>query len=251
MTRPARALLAATVLALASGPASAQTVDEIIARSFEARGGLAKVKAIQSLRLVGHATVAPGTEAPMTVEIRRPSFLRLEFLFDGKKAVQAWDGRQAWGIAPGETQPRVLPREAEKSLSQQADLEGPLADYARKGHKVELLGRVSVKGKDAWRLRLTRADGDVEEHLIDASSYLPVLVSVERTVRGVAVQSETRFSDYRRIAGGYLWPFRLESGAVGRSERQIMRLDEVDVDPPLDEGRFTMPGARSYSGRRY
>jgi hypothetical protein len=250
MPRPALALLATTALALAAFPASAQTVDEIIARSFEARGGLDKVKAVRSLRLIGHATVAPGTEAPMTVEIRRPSFLRLELTFDGKKAVQAYDGRQAWGIAPGETQPRVLPREAEKSLSQQADLEGPLADYAAKGHRVELVGRASVRGKDAWRLRVTRADGDVEEHLIDASSYLPLLVSVDRTVRGVSVKSETLFADYRPIEGGYLWPFRLESGAVGRPERQIMQLDEVDVDPPLDEARFTMPGGRSHSGRR-
>jgi len=250
MTRRALALLS-TVLALAGRPAAAQTADEIIARSFEARGGLDKVRAIRSLRMTGHATVAPGTEAPMTVEIRRPSSLRLEFTFDGKKAVQAFDGHQAWGIAPGETQPRVLPREAEKSMSQQTDIEGPLADYAQKGHKVVLVGREKLKGKDAWRLRVTRADGDVEDHLIDASSYLPVLVSVERTVRGASIQSETRFSDYRPIAGGYLWPFRLESGATGRSERQVMRLDDVEVDPPLDEARFAMPGGRPYSGRRY
>jgi hypothetical protein len=250
MTRPALVLLS-TTLALAGGPASPQTVDEIIARSFEARGGLDKVKAIRSLRMTGHATVAPGTEAPMTVEIQRPSSLRLEFTFDGKKAVQAYDGRKAWGIAPGETQARALPREAEKSMSQQADLEGPLADYAQKGHKIELLGREKLRGKDVWRLRVTRVDGDVEEHRIDASSYLPVLVAVARTVRGSTIQSETRLGDYRPLKGGYLWPFRLESGAAGRSERQVMQLDAVEVDPQIDEGRFAMPGGRSPSGRRY
>lgn len=250
MIRPALALLS-TILSLASGPASAQTADEIIARSFEARGGLAKVKAIHSLRMTGRATVAPGTEAPMTVEIQRPSSLRLEFTFDGKTAVQAYDGRRAWGIAPGETQPRALPGEAARSMSQQTDLEGPLADYAQKGHKVQLVGREKLKGKDVFRLRVTRNDGDVEDHLIDATSYLPVLVSVERTVRGTTIQSETRFGDYRPIRGGYLWPFRLESGAAGRSERQVMQLDGVDVDPEIDAARFAMPGGQPYSGRRY
>jgi len=248
MTRPALALLATLAFA---HPAAAQTVDEVIARSFEARGGLEKVKAIQSLRMSGHATVAPGNESPMTVEIRRPSSLRLEFSFNGTKAVQAYDGRQAWGIAPGETQPRVLPGDAGRSLSQQTDLEGPLGDYARKGHRVVLVGRERLRGRDVFRLRLTRNDGDVEDHLIDATSYLPVLVSVERSVRGTTIRSETRFDDYRPLAGGYLWPFRLESGAAGRAERQVMQLDSVEVDPALDDARFSMPGGRSFSGRRY
>lgn len=235
----------AAVLAL-STPASAQTADEIIARSFEARGGLEKVKAIRSLRMTGRAAVAPGTEAPVTIEIKRPSSLRLEFAFEGGRAVQAYDGRRAWGIAPGESQPRVLPAEAAKSMAQQTDLEGPLADYAEKGHKVELVGREKVDGQDAWKLRVTRRDGDVEHHLIDARTYLPVLVSVERTVRGTTIQSETRLGDYRKIGRGYLWPFLLESGAAGRSERQRMKLDEVQVDPAIDDARFAMPGPGRY-----
>jgi len=233
----------AAVLALAA-PSPAQTVDEVIARSFEARGGLAKVKAIRSLRMIGKATVAPGTEAPVTIEIKRPSSLRLEYAFEGRRSVQAYDGRRAWGIPPGETLPRALPAEAAKTLAQQVDLEGPLADYAAKGHKVELVGRVKVDGDDAFRLRVTRKDGDVEYHFIDASSYLPIKVAVERSVRGTRIQSETKLSDYRRIGAGYLWPFSLESGASGRTERQRMKLHDVDVDPPLEDARFAMPDTR-------
>ena len=244
MVRNALAGLAA-VLALC-GPAPAQTVDEIIARSFEARGGLDKVKAIRSLRMTGRATVAPGTEAPVTIEIKRPSSLRLEFAFADAHAVQAYDGRRAWGIAPGETQPRSLPAEAAKTMAQQTDLEGPLADYAAKGHQVELLGREKVDGGDAWKLRVTRKDGDVEYHYIDVKSYLPVRVSVERTVRGTKIQSETKLGDYRKIGSGYLWPFLLESGAAGRSERQRMQLKNVEVDPAIDDSRFAMPLPRRF-----
>jgi hypothetical protein len=244
MVRNALAGLAA-VLALC-GPARAQTVDEIIARSFEARGGLDKVKAIRSLRMTGRATVAPGTEAPVTIEIKRPSSLRLEFAFEDAHAVQAYDGRRAWGIAPGETQPRSLPAEAAKTMAQQTDLEGPLADYAAKGHQVELVGREKVDGGDAWKLRVTRKDGDVEYHYIDVKSYLPVRVSVERTVRGTKIQSETKLGDYRKIGSGYLWPFLLESGAAGRSERQRMQLKNVEVDPAIDDSRFAMPLPRRF-----
>ena len=244
MLRNALAGLAA-FLAL-SGTAPAQTVDDIIAHSFLARGGLDKVKAIRSLRMTGRATVAPGTEAAVTIEIKRPSSLRLEFAFDEGHAVQAYDGRRAWGIAPGETQPRSLPAEAAKTMAQQTDLEGPLADYAAKGHQVALLGREPVDGADAWKLRVTRKDGDVEYHYIDAKTYLPVKVAVERTARGTKIQSETRLGDYRKIGAGYLWPFLLESGAAGRSERQRMKLKDVEVDPVIDDSRFAMPLPRRF-----
>lgn len=231
-------VLAAVVLA---GPAHAQTVDEIIARSFAARGGLEKVRALRSLRLVGRATVAPATEVPMTIEIKRPASLRLEYAFQGGRVVQAFDGKKAWGIPPGETRPRALPADAGKSMAQQTDLEGPLADYAAKGHAVELVGRETRDGRQTYKLKLTRKDGDVEYHYLDTTSYLPVGVSLERVVRGTTIQSETRLGDYREIAGGFLWPFSLESGAAGRPEKQRIRLESVEVDPPIDDARFAMP----------
>lgn len=241
----ARDVLAGLASLLTLGAAApGQTVDDIIARSFEARGGLAKVKAIRSLRMVGRATVAPGTEAPVTIEIKRPSSLRLEIAFEGRGSVQAFDGRQAWGIPPGERRPRALPSEAAKTLAQQVDLEGPLADYAQKGHRVQLVGRERVDGDDAWKLRVNRKDGDVEYHFIDVRSHLPLKVAVERSVRGTKIRSETRLGDYRRIGTGYLWPFSLESGATGRTERQQMKLEDVDVDPDLEDSRFAMPAAR-------
>ena len=54
-----RSMLAGLILALLAGPAAAQTVDEVIARSLEARGGLERLKAIQSIRMTGRCP--PGT----------------------------------------------------------------------------------------------------------------------------------------------------------------------------------------------
>ncbi len=47
-----RFLLAASVLTFAT-LAPAQTVDEILAKNFEAKGGLAKIRAVQSMRVTG------------------------------------------------------------------------------------------------------------------------------------------------------------------------------------------------------
>src|SRR4051812_4881670 len=58
--------------------ASAQSVDEIIAKSLAARGGVDKIKAIQSERLTGHISLGPDAEEPFLVEIKRGGKMRQE-----------------------------------------------------------------------------------------------------------------------------------------------------------------------------
>ena len=47
-----------------------------------------------------------------------------------------------------------------KDSEVQADMDGPLADYAAKGHKVEYLGSESVEGGPAHKLRVTYKNGN-------------------------------------------------------------------------------------------
>ena len=48
-----RKALPGLLVAVLAAPAAAQTVDEVIAKSLEARGGLDKLKAVQSIRMTG------------------------------------------------------------------------------------------------------------------------------------------------------------------------------------------------------
>ena len=54
-----KALPGLVLAALLAAPAAAQTVDEVIAKSFEARGGLDKLKAVQSIRMTGRMSMGP------------------------------------------------------------------------------------------------------------------------------------------------------------------------------------------------
>ena len=129
-----RALLGGLAVAVLTAPALAQTVDEVIAKSLEARGGLDKLKAVRSIRMTGKMTMGPGMEAPVTIEMKRPRNARIEFTIQGSTGVQAYDGQQAWGISPlGSQQPEPMPAEMAKELDDQADLDGPLVDYKEAG----------------------------------------------------------------------------------------------------------------------
>jgi hypothetical protein len=53
----------------------------------------------------------------------------------------------------------------------------------------------------------------------------------------------TEVSDYRPL-GGLVFPHRIEVGPRGKPERQRLLIQKVEINPPLDASRFTMPGGR-------
>jgi len=239
-----KALPGLVLAAVLAAPAAAQTVDEVIAKSFEARGGLDKLKAIQSIRMTGKMTMGP-MEMPMVIEWKRPANFRADVTAQGVLAVQAYDGTTAWGISPmGTGQAERVPPEVAKQMADRADLvDGPLVDYEAKGHQVELLGKEKVEGKDAFKLKVTRKDGSVEYYFLDAESYLPVRVEGKQTVRGTEIEGEGTIGDYKEVAG-FLWPHSIQNGAKGRPEKQTITIEKIEINPTIDDSRFRMPAAK-------
>jgi hypothetical protein len=239
-----KALVGLIAGASLAAPAPAQTVDELIAKANEARGGLEKMKAVQSVRMKGTMTMGPGLEAPLTIEMKRPRNARMEFTIQGMTGVQAYDGQQAWGISPmGSKQPEPMPAEMAKELDNQADIDGPLVDYKAKGHHVELVGKEKVEGSDAWKLKVTLKTGDVQYIYLDADSHLEIRSESKRTIRGSEVELENTIGDYKEV-GGLLWPHSIQSGAKGRPEKQTFAFESIEVNPALDDSRFKMPAPK-------
>ena len=238
-----KALRGLVVGALLAAPAAAQTADELIAKSLEARGGLGKLKAIRTLRMTARMTMGP-MDLPMVIEAKRPNLFRADVTVQGTAAVQAYDGTTAWGISPmGTGQAEAMPAEEAKEMADQGDIDGVLVDYKAKGHQVEVVGKEKVEGSDAWKLKVTKKDGDVEYHFLDADSYLPVRVEAKRTIRGTEIEGESTLGDYKE-AGGFLFPFSIQNGAKGRPEKQSISVEKIEVNPSIDDARFTMPAAK-------
>jgi outer membrane lipoprotein-sorting protein len=239
-----KALVGLVAGATLVAPAFSQTVDDVIAKANAARGGLEKMKAVQSVRMKGKMTMGPGLEAPITIEMKRPRNARMEFTIQGSTGVQAYDGQQAWGISPmGSRQPEPMPAEMAKDLDNQADIDGPLVDYKAKGHQVELVGKEKVEGSDAWKLKVTLKSGDVQYIFLDADSHLEIRNESKRTIRGSEVELENTIGDYKE-AGGLLWPHSIQSGAKGRPEKQSFAFESIEVNPAIDDSRFKMPAPK-------
>jgi outer membrane lipoprotein-sorting protein len=222
-----------------------QTVDEVIAKHVQARGGLDKLKAAKTIRMTGKMTVGPGLEAPVVVEQKRPNHIRIEFTIQGMTGIMAFDGKGGWTLIPfsGKKDPEAMGEDDLKEAEEQADLDGPFIDYKEKGNKVELVGKEPVEGTDAYKLKATLKDGTVQYSYVDADSYLVIKEESKRTIRGVERETEATLGDYKKVEG-LMFPCSIETGAKGDSQKQKITIEKIEINPAIDDSRFKMPEAK-------
>ena len=242
-------LVLAGVVAFPTGAASAAaaskstppTVEQIVEKHIAARGGLKKIRAIQTLRETGRMTEGPNREALVTRELKRPAHTRFEITLQGVTGVFVSDGTNGWKLNPfdGDLEPKPLPEVAIKEAAEQADIEGPLVDWKAKGHALELLGKDVIGGRTAWKIRMTLKSGDVRDEYLDVKTYERLRTDSTRTVKGRPVQVQMTFTDYKKTAG-VSFPSVVEITASGRPQKLRIAVDKIEVNPVLPDDRFAM-----------
>jgi outer membrane lipoprotein-sorting protein len=237
-----RFLGVAALVAVVVVPASAQNVDEIIAKNFAAMGGIDKLKAVSSVRMTGKMLAGPGMEVPIVIETKRPKSLRVDISIQGMTVVQAFDGTDGWILNPmsGRSTAEALPSEMTKMVEEQADMDGPLMDYKAKGHTAELVGKETAEGTECYKIKLTEKDGDVTWYYFDTETFLGVKQDAKRTLRGTEVETETIIGNWKAVEG-VMYPHSVDAGQKGSPQRQKMTIEKIEVNVPIDDARFKMP----------
>jgi outer membrane lipoprotein-sorting protein len=232
-------------LAIVSLPLSlfAQTADEILAKYLAARGGLAKIKALQSERISGIISFGPGEDGTFVVERERPMKLHTELTLNGQTLIRTFDGKSSgWIYNPFAGVPAVEPMSETdiSNIDEEADFEGPFIDSKKKGNQIEYVGKADVEGKPAYKLKLTTKKGDVRYFFFDAASGL-LLESVTTIKDGDKdVPVETYFRDYRDV-NGLQYPFVVESKNAGPTQPHKIVSMNIEVNVRIDEARFGKP----------
>ncbi len=242
-----KTLLNVAALAVCATPLSAQSVDSLVAKYIQATGGLEKMQAIQTLRRSGKFTGGGGFEAVVVQENKRPTSVREEFSLQGMTGINAYDGRDGWKIEPwnGKRDPESLGEEEMHSILDDADFDGPLVNYQAKGNRVEFQGTEQIEGSDAYKLKVTRPNGDVSFFYLDTEYYVPIRIDTQRMIRGAPQEFETSLGDYKQVNGVYM-PFSFESGPKGSdsANRSKITYDKIEANVQLADQRFQRPGAR-------
>lgn len=234
-----RTVLFGCLAVLASASSSlAQTADEIIARNLQAKGGVEKWKTIASVKMTGTLS-AQGQDVPMTVYTKRPNLLRQDITTPAGKVVQAFDGTTAWVIPPGAEVAREVSGPQADAARNNSDFDGPLLDYAAKGHRVELVGREKVGSAEVYHLKLTRKDGGVEHYYIDVTSNLEVKRTAEMNAGGGTRTLESELSNYKAVEG-VMVPHMMSQSVNGSPVMQV-KFSTIQFNVPMDDELFRMP----------
>jgi hypothetical protein len=223
--------------------ALAQTADELVTKNIEAKGGIEKIKAINSRKASGFLE-AGGFRAQLAWEAKRPEMYRQLFTVQGMTQIQAFDGTTGWQISPfqGKKDAELVGEDDLRELQESADFDGPLVDAAQKGNKIEYLGMDQVDGDYAYRLKVTLKNGDIIYYFLDPATFLEFRTEKQQFIRGAVRESVTEYGSYKPV-GGVLYPFSLEFGNKRSSNRQKVTLNKIEVNTAIDDAAFHMPGS--------
>jgi hypothetical protein len=237
-------------LASAMPIAHAISLDELLAKNLEARGGGEKVAAIKTLKSEGKLLFGGQFELALTQYQKAPESVRVEASIQGLTAVQAWDGKEAWQISPfqGRKDPEKMSADDAKAFADDAPIAGALIGARERGSKLDYLGTEDVDGTEAHKLKVTLKNGDVEYVYLDPDHFLEIRIVAQRSVRGTQVESVTDYGDYEEVSGVF-FPFSLSTENKADGSRSQTTIEHAEANVPIDDSLFAFPAAKKGAGQ--
>jgi hypothetical protein len=214
-------------------------LDDVLSAYFKT-AGTGKMKDWTTLTLTGK-TIAQGMEFPFTLVMKRPSKLRTEAEIQGMKMIQAFDGQQGWSVVPwtGSTAPQDMTPDEIKIVKEQSDMEGPLYNWKEKGHKAELIGKEDMEGNQVYKIKLTKANGDIDISYIDAENFILLKTSSKITIQGNETESESLYTNYKEV-GGVMMASTITNKMKDQVVSQLV-IEKTELNLPVSDSLFIKP----------
>lgn len=245
-TRSLAVVLGIALALLAGAPvASAQTAEEIVARHVEARGGMERLRAIQTLKITRTVATGIGSTLRVIVYKKRPQLYRAEQgPLQGAAALvpRGVNPDAAWDTLQGKVVLRPEPAAAE-TRELDADFDGLLVDWKAKGHTVTYAGRAPLPGGDTHKLTVVTKSGVARTIYLDATTHLDRRHTGSVTLpNGRKAEVTIDFGNWRDV-DGVKFPFDLEEERTGAGPVQtfVFYTEQIEVNVPLDDALFATP----------
>jgi outer membrane lipoprotein-sorting protein len=204
------------------------TAEEIVAACAEAYGGVERLEAMRTFRII---TSWDGAE-PGVVDIRRPNLMRTE-----GRSILVFDGERAATLGPNG--PELLDEGVWKDFEIDLAFRFPaFFDYP-----AALVGTDTVAGVETHELRVTLPLGTEVSYFIDGNTFLPVRAITEVTIDGVDYTPEIVFGEFVEVEG-VLFPSTYRQGWLPETAQDAV-LQSAAVNVVLPDDHFTIaPGSR-------
>lgn len=235
----AAALLLLATLPLTGLKAQNETLKEVLENHFDAIGQKKLLK-MESLTTVGKLNQS-GIDIPFKQIIVRPGKFRVEGTFQGLTFIQVFNGTEGWAVNPFgmSAEPEPIPADQLDDLQIQADMDGMLWNYEKKGSTVTLNGIEDVEGTPCYKITIVTKDTTTFEQYIDTESYMMIKSHSKTKMMGVDVESDTYFSNYFQ-KDGVAFPGKIENRYNGVTG-EVITVESVEFDLEYDAALFEKP----------
>lgn len=221
-----------------------RSVDEIINKYAEARGGREKLNSISSIYMEGLREMM-AKEISIKITKVQNKLYRNDFEFGGNAGYAIVTPREGWSFIPmSSKEAEPIAEDKLKNMQTELDIAGPLINYIAKGHKAVFAGRENIDEKEVYKIRLTLNTGREIIYLIDTETNL--LLQTRQTNVGFdnhgndIVNSEreviTNFGDYKPV-DGVLFPHKILNPGNGLNAG-LTRVNKIELNMPVDKSKY-------------
>lgn len=220
------------------------TVEEVVVRYLEARGGVEAWRQLETLEMSGVFSVV-SKRSDFSLIRQRGDLFRMDYTHADMPAIRARDAQGPWMLNAW-LQPEVGRVEEDpykRQLERESIFPLLLLDYEKKGVQIELIGPGEVEGLETIDLKVTLPDGAEETWYLDAGTHLEFAADsqiYDHTQLQEPMNMRTFFDDFREVDGLVL-PFQIEWEFWARLES--MTVESVVINPEIDKSRFSPPPA--------
>lgn len=209
---------------------SAQTAQEIIAKSIEASGGEASMREMKSTKTIGTFEIpAMNVVSQYVMYTKYPNKMRYA---QGTQFIQATDGTTAWivNVFQGINEPTKLDRTNTLALNRSSYYGSIYYDFDIQELSIKYAGIEIIEDVKCHKIEYTYSDGQKFNAYFNFKSYLPFAIE-----NG---PSRTFFTDYRPV-GKVIFPYVMTIKSPNGEMK--MTAEEFWINVEVDDSIFVFP----------
>lgn len=214
----------------------AQTANQIQEGYIQALGGKANLMALKDIFMEVNLDIM-GMQIPAKQWIVFNEASRQEVDIMGQKMITFIGKEKGWMINPlmGDGEPTQIPGAALKAAQGSLARGSELTDFQSRGLKAIYQGKDTVNEKPVYKMLLSK-DNYENTIFIEPGSYYIIRSIIKTKVEDVEVEQTTNFSDYRKLPGGFTYPFTIitSNPMVGDIKLTVDKL-EVNTNPDIKQ----------------
>ena len=193
-------------------------------------GGTEKLQGIKTIKKQGFAE-QQGVKFPVNFYAVHNRSERTDFSFNGLTGYTIVTTDSGFNFSPfgGMTTPQRMTAEDVKLSSDDLDLEGPLVNYAAKGHTIELMENEDIDGVDAIQLRVLLKNGKTVFFFIDPDTWYIIRTTAKGVSNGQEFTSTNNFYNFKKNADGVLFAYTVDG----------LTYETIETNIPLDDNLFS------------